>query len=93
MATSTFWLGQNELFELTSTADWAPVYAWETDDTGKRRPSSRQALDPAGMPVWEIRVIARQDTYGRAEEVFLNLRTGSTNKPTREALGMQGVAA
>lgn len=93
MATPTFWLNSNSLFELTSTADWAPVQAWETDETGKRRPSRNQALDSQNLPIWEIRVIARQDFYGRAEELFLNLRTASAQKPGLDALSTLGVIA
>lgn len=93
MAASTLWLNSNSLFELTSTADWAPVHAWETDETGKRRPSTRQAVDQHDQPVWEIRVVAMQDTYGRAEETFLTLRIGSREKPTRELLSQLAVSA
>lgn len=93
-ATSTFWLSQDDtMFELTARADWIPVPAWETDDAGRRRPSAKQATDSTGLPIWEIKVIAHQDAYGRAEEVFLSLRKASASKPTREDLLAKVVAA
>lgn len=93
-ANSTFWLSQDEtMFELTARADWVPVPAWETDDAGRRRPSEKQLTDSYGLPIWEIKVIAHQDTYGRPEEVFLNLRKASAAKPTREDLLAKVVAA
>lgn len=93
MANITLWLGQNSpLFELTGSASWNPVYAWE-EENGKRRPSSRQLTDRAGLPVWEIRVIAEVDTYGRQEETFMTLRLASSSLPDRELLSSVGVAA
>lgn len=93
MATTTLWLGQTSpLFELTGSASWNPVYAWE-EENGKRRPSSRQQIDAAGLPVWEIRVIARMDNYGRQEETFMTLRHASASRPDRESLASVGVAA
>lgn len=95
MATNpTFWLGQDEnMFELTARADWIPVPAWETDEAGRRRPSEKQLTDSYGLPVWEIRVIAHLDTYGRAEESFINLRAASAAKPSREDLLAKVTAA
>lgn len=92
-AYSTFWLGQDEnLFELTARAEWFPVPAWETDDAGRRRPTEKQLIDSCGLPIWEIKVIAHQDVYGRAEETFLTLRTASASKPAREELLSKVVA-
>lgn len=93
-ANATLWTSQSgPMFELTAAADWVPVYAWETDDAGRRRPSERQQLDNQGTPVWEIRVIGRQDVYGRAEEAFLSLRMAAVSKPAREDLALMAVAA
>lgn len=88
----TLWLSQDSLFELTSSADWQPVAAWETTDDGKRRPSDRQQLDAAGLPVWEIRCIAQLDNFGRKAETFLTLRTASPAKPSRDTITLLAVA-
>lgn len=90
----TLWVATNSntLFELTGSAQWQPVAAWE-EENGKRRPSSRQLTDSAGLPIWEIRVIANIDSFGRKEESFLTLRVASSSKPEREVLESLVVAA
>lgn len=94
MADTSIWLqNQNSLFEMTSSADWVPVKAWVKDEaTGKNRPSNMQAVDAAGLPIWSIRVIGRQDVFGRAEESFIELRVASSSKPTREQLAQIVIA-
>lgn len=88
MVTQTLWLkNPASLFEATKTADFTPVMAWVNDaETGKRRPSTTQAVTDEGLPIWEIRLIATQDSYGRAEDVFLTLRLASRGKPDRALL-------
>lgn len=95
MAVLTFWLQNPQfLFEMTSSADWVPVKAWEKDETtGKQRPTNRQAIDAAGLGIWSIRVIGRQDIYGRPEESFFELRVASAGKPDRGILSQLAVCA
>lgn len=95
MAAPTIWLqNQQSLFEMTSSAEWIPVTAWEKDETtGKQRPSNRQAIDSAGLGIWSIRVIGRQDIYGRPEEAFFELRVASAGKPDRGILSQLAVCA
>lgn len=93
MASMSLWLGPDSLLEMTASADWQPVPSWETGEDGKRRPSTRQQMTADGVPVWEIRTIAKIDLYGRPTEEFLTLRTASASKPNRDTVTMLGVAS
>lgn len=89
----TLWINDlSALFELTKSAEWAPVKAWETDDAGKRRPSENQAKTASGLLIWEIRAIGSLDSYGRSQESFVTLRVASSARPTRQALEELSVA-
>ncbi len=93
MAETVIWLrNMSSLLELTRTADFSPVKAWMSDpETGKRRPSSKQAMTEEGLPIWEIKLIGVQDVYGRPEDAFLTLRVASRNKPDRSSLSKVAV--
>lgn len=94
MVAPTLWLSNpTALFDTTRSSDFVPVMAWVQDpETGKRRPSTKQAVTDDGMPIWEVKVIGTQDSYGRPDTAFFTLRVAARTRPERSLLAKIVVA-
>lgn len=93
MVAPTLWLtNPATLFETTRLGEFTPVMAWAQDpETGKRRPSTKQAVTDEGLPIWEIKVIGAQDNFGRPEGTFFTLRLAARTRPERSLLAKMAV--
>lgn len=58
------------------------VMVWE-EVNGKRKPSAtEQERDPdTGMPLWQVEVMYRQETFGRASTITAKVKVGAVEKP------------
>lgn len=63
-----------------------PVMAWEKNSEGRSMPGDRQAVDPTGLPVWEIQALIYADTWGRAEAQVITVKMAAAIRPTAEAM-------
>ncbi len=68
---------------MVATGIVAPVFEWIETADGKRRPGEIQARDEdTGMPLWNVEVSYRTETFGRESTVTANVTVGAVEKPT-----------
>lgn len=82
-ASTVIRVGKNGPFTLVSDLEPEPVYEWQEGADGKRRPSNvQETVD--GKPLWQLQVMARSVSFGRAEPTFFTLQLASRTKPNAE---------
>lgn len=57
------------LFSVEEGIDFEPVVVWQAGEDGKKRPTTRQAVDASGTPLWRLPVRAKVLKFGRVARV------------------------
>lgn len=63
-----------------------PVYEWADDANGKRRPTSIQARDHQGKPLWQAQVQITTVSYGRVNAEIAALQFAGDKEEFEELL-------
>jgi hypothetical protein len=68
---------------MTATGIVAPAFEWIETAEGKRRPGEIQARDEnTGMPLWQMEVLYRAESFGRESTIKATVLVGAVEKPS-----------
>jgi hypothetical protein len=68
--------------QMIATGICNPEFEWMETPEGRRRPSETQARDEhTGMPLWQLEVTYRSETFGREYTATAMVTVGGVEKP------------